>query len=219
MARSTPFRISGSPPLRTSDANAVSSVPSLRESTILPVTSRPHAAALTNSDGDAPTCVDQSPLLILSRIRRSRVAASGMRSSASARHMSAMPSRLSSENSSISASTPPAFERSTRTACASVEPRACAAARSSGVRRASGTSARTCACLVAPACGGDAGAQRREIVVGRRGREGEIEAGGHGEGIVRRWEGPGPARRIDASGRKADSNLGRRSMRDPVVRA
>ena len=73
--------------------------------------------ALTNSDGDAPTCVDQSPLLILSRISRSRVAESGMRSSASARHMSAMPSRLSSENSSINASTPPAFERSTRTAC------------------------------------------------------------------------------------------------------
>ncbi len=81
------------------------------------MTSRPHAAALTNSDGDAPTCADQSPRLILSRISRSRVAASGMRSSASARHISAMPSRLSSENSSISASTPPAFERSARTAC------------------------------------------------------------------------------------------------------
>jgi hypothetical protein len=71
---------------------------------------------LTKSDGEAPTCVDQSPLLILSRMSRSRVAASGTRSSASARHISATPSRLSSENSSINASTPPAFVRSARTA-------------------------------------------------------------------------------------------------------
>ncbi len=76
-------------------------------STSLPVTSSPHAAAFTNSDGLRPTCARQSPWPILSRMRRSRVAASGMRSSASARHMSAMPSRESSENSSISASTPP----------------------------------------------------------------------------------------------------------------
>ena len=50
------MRISGSPPLRSSDASACSSVPSLRESTSLPVTSSPHAAALTNSDGLRPTC-------------------------------------------------------------------------------------------------------------------------------------------------------------------
>ena len=135
IARSTPLRISGSPPLRNSDASACSSVPSLRESTSLPVTSSPHAAALTNSDGLRPTCARQSPWPILSRIRRSRVAASGMRSSASARHMSAMPSRESSENSSISASTPPAFWRSARTPSASLAASACVGAQRRGRER------------------------------------------------------------------------------------
>lgn len=49
----------------------------------LPVNSSP-VAALTNSDGLRPICDCQLPLLILSRIRASRVALSGMRSSASA---------------------------------------------------------------------------------------------------------------------------------------
>jgi hypothetical protein len=172
---------------------------------------------LTNSDGDAPTCVDQSPLLILSRIRRSRVAASGMRSSASARHMSAMPSRLSSENSSISASTPPAFERSTRTARASVDPKACAAARSSGVRRASGTSARTARASSPRHAAAMRARSGASSSAGRRGREGEIETGGHGEGMLRRRGRFGLARRVEAAGRKPDSNLGP-SMRDPAIR-
>jgi len=34
----------------------------------LPVSTRPQAAALTNSDGERSTCNFQSPLLILSRI-------------------------------------------------------------------------------------------------------------------------------------------------------
>ena len=58
-----------------------------------------------------------------------------------------MPSRLSSENSSISASTPPAFERSTRTASASFEASACAAASSAGARRASSIERRDRAAL------------------------------------------------------------------------
>ena len=59
------MRISGSPPLRSSDASACSSALSLCESTRRPVTSRPHAAALTNSDGLRPTCARQSPRLEL----------------------------------------------------------------------------------------------------------------------------------------------------------
>ena len=137
------MRISGSPPLRSSDASACSSAPSLRVSTSLPVTRSPHAAALTNSDGDTPTCARQSPRPILSRMSRSRVAASGMRKSASATHINATPSRLSSENSSISASTPPACERSARTASASFVACACVCARTSGAKRASAASART----------------------------------------------------------------------------
>ena len=55
--------------------------------TSLPVISRPQAAALTNSDGLCPRCEPQSPLPILSRISASAVSGSGMRSSASARHI------------------------------------------------------------------------------------------------------------------------------------
>lgn len=60
---------------------------------------RLHVAAFANSDGAYPMCERQSPLLILSRISASRVARSGMRSSASARHISATPSWLDSKNS------------------------------------------------------------------------------------------------------------------------
>jgi hypothetical protein len=63
--------------LRSSEAKACSIAESLRESTSLPVTRSPHAAAFTNSDGLRPMCERQSPCAILSRIRRSRVAASG----------------------------------------------------------------------------------------------------------------------------------------------
>ena len=72
---------------------------SLWVETSLPVNSSPQVAALTNSDGLRPICDCQLPLLILSRIRASRVALSGMRSSASARHISATPSCEESENS------------------------------------------------------------------------------------------------------------------------
>src|SRR3546814_19509450 len=71
------------------------------------VSIRPQVAALTNKDGDSPICERQSPWLILSRIRASRVALSGMRNKASARHISATPSWLDRENSWIKLSTPP----------------------------------------------------------------------------------------------------------------
>jgi len=72
----------------------------------LPVSTSPQAAALTNMDCERPTCDFQSPWLILSRISASRVALSGMRSKASARHISATPSWLERENSCTSAATP-----------------------------------------------------------------------------------------------------------------
>src|SRR3546814_2980665 len=80
------------------------------------VSIRPQVAALTNKDGDSPICERQSPWLILSRIRASRVALSGMRNKASARHISATPSWLDRENSWIKLSTPPPL-RLPRRAC------------------------------------------------------------------------------------------------------
>ena len=65
----------------------------------LPVNMRPHAAALTNIKLLWPTCSFQLPWLILSLINRSRVAISGIRSNASAKHISAMPSWEDSANS------------------------------------------------------------------------------------------------------------------------
>ena len=106
IARSTPRRITGSPARATS---RVSAAPSPRSSTLptsLPVTTRPQVAALTNSDFSPPRCDPQSPSAILSRISASRVAVSGMRSSASARHISATPSWLDSAYSCTSPSTP-----------------------------------------------------------------------------------------------------------------
>ncbi|CFP13050.1 Uncharacterised protein [Bordetella pertussis] len=107
MAMFTPLRTSGSPPLPIRRVSALDSDCSLLTATSLPVIIRPQVAALTNSDCDPPMCERQSPCTILSRIRASRVARSGMRNSASARHISATPSWLDSENSWISPSTPP----------------------------------------------------------------------------------------------------------------
>ena len=71
-----------------------------------PVSTSPQVAALTNSDGLFPTWARQSPGESLSRMSASRVVASGMRSRASARHISATPSWLESEYSWMSPSTP-----------------------------------------------------------------------------------------------------------------
>ena len=60
---------------------------------------QPQVAALTNRDCALLVCAAQSPPPILSRMSASRVAVSGMRSSASARHISATPSWLDRENS------------------------------------------------------------------------------------------------------------------------
>ncbi|MNE10323.1 hypothetical protein D3C80_1030310 [compost metagenome] len=99
MAMSTPLRIIGSPLLPMMRLSEEVRPDSLWVETSLPVSSRPQVAALTNSDGLLPRCGCQLPVLILSRIRASRVPLSGMRSSASARHISATPSWDDRENS------------------------------------------------------------------------------------------------------------------------
>ena len=106
MARSTPRRIRGSPPCASMRAITPAKRPSLTVPTSLPVIIKPHAAALTNSGRSAPICADHWACPSLSRIRASRVASSGIRNRASARHISATPSSLDSENSWISAVMP-----------------------------------------------------------------------------------------------------------------
>ena len=60
--------------------------------TMRPVSISPQVEALTNSDWLSPRWLAQSPALSLSAIRRSAVSSSGMRSSASARHIRMTPS-------------------------------------------------------------------------------------------------------------------------------
>ena len=57
-----------------------------------PVSISAQVEALTNSDPECPRCRSQSAAAILSRISLSTVSASGMRNSASARHIRATPS-------------------------------------------------------------------------------------------------------------------------------
>ncbi len=82
-------------------------------------------------------CACQSAVEILSRIMASRVAESGMRSSASARHISAMPSWLESEYSWISPATlPPLSSFLRRSATTSSRASDLAASASAGGRLA-----------------------------------------------------------------------------------
>ena len=111
-------RITGSP--ERASRRFITCVQSTRLSgsspTSRPVSIKAQVEALTNSDSLRPTCASQSAPPILSRIRRSAVAASGMRSSASARHISTMPSRELSAYSCRNASRPPGLGRA-RTEC------------------------------------------------------------------------------------------------------
>jgi hypothetical protein len=78
-------------------------------STSRPVSISPQVEALTNRLSDWPRWLPQSAEPIFSAISRSRVSASGVRSSASARHISASPSRVPSENCWRKLSTTPCF--------------------------------------------------------------------------------------------------------------
>jgi hypothetical protein len=70
-------------------------MPPSPSSSTRPVSISAHVEALTKIE-DEPECEDQSCGAILSRIRSSIVSESGTRSSASARHISATPSRVES---------------------------------------------------------------------------------------------------------------------------
>ena len=112
-------------------------------STMLPVSINPHVEALTNKDSLSPRCSSQAPAAILSAIRRSAVWASGMRSSASARHINMTPSGDARWYSRRKASRPEPDGRAARTASTSARPRACTAAASAAESRARSASART----------------------------------------------------------------------------
>ena len=105
IAISTPRRITGSPYRAIRRVRAADNPRSLTVDVSRPVITRPQVAALTNRDRPVPAWEIQSPPAILSRIRASRVAASGMRRSASARHINATPSWLDRAYSCSSAST------------------------------------------------------------------------------------------------------------------
>ena len=100
-AAPTAWRITGSPtraarrlaqPERSVRASSSTSIS-------LPVSISPQVEALTNRLSEPPRWLAQSAEPIFSAISRSRVSASGVRSSASARHISARPSLVPSENS------------------------------------------------------------------------------------------------------------------------
>ena len=134
-AMSMPFRTSGSPQrARRRPSVEESSTSSNLPESLVP-TMRLQPAALTNNERPSPMCELQSPEAILSRISASRVAMSGIRSSASARHMSTTPSLEESEYSRTRASMPPLGPLVLRR---STSRRAVAAVRvaSSGERRA-----------------------------------------------------------------------------------
>ena len=88
MACISAARTIGSPRRETRDLrNEVASPCSgCSRRTIRPVSIRLQVEALTNSDSESPACDPQSPAWIFSAISLSAVAASGMRSSDSARH-------------------------------------------------------------------------------------------------------------------------------------
>ena len=114
----TAWRITGSPERvtsRRSTAHQSSSGPAWSRVTIRPVSISAQVEALTNTESECPRWRCQSAPPILSLISRSAVSASGMRNSASARHMSTTPSSLASWYSCRKASMPPARRRASRT--------------------------------------------------------------------------------------------------------
>ena len=92
----TARRITGSParPTRRFSAPVKSRRVSSARLTSWPVSIRPQVEALTKTESLVPMCFFQSASPSLSRISLSAVALSGMRSSASATHMSSTPSSL-----------------------------------------------------------------------------------------------------------------------------
>ena len=104
IARVTALRITGSP-RRRSAARRWPTTPGSRSSSTLPVSISAQVDAFTRLEAERPRWRPQSAGAILSSISASIVGASGTRSSASARHISAMPSSVdrpySARNTSI----------------------------------------------------------------------------------------------------------------------
>ena len=123
MARRTAVRITGSPSRRTAPRSVEATPGCMSSRRTRPVSISAHVEALTRGDDDLPRCAPHSDGAILSSISASIVSASGTRKSASARHISAMPSSVdspySARNTSIRPGRVSARIRSTHaTACA-----------------------------------------------------------------------------------------------------
>src|SRR4051794_3197309 len=110
-----------------------------------PVSIKAQVEALTNSEPEWPIWLCQSAAAILSRISLSTVSASGMRNSASARHISATPSGEDSAYSCRKASSPPLPSRSRRTSATSRRAVAAMRSRASAGRSAAARMAATAA--------------------------------------------------------------------------
>ena len=141
----TARRITGSPTRPTRRLNALwtSRLVSSARSTRCPVSISPQVEALTSTESDWPMWRRQSASPSLSRISLSAVSGSGMRSSASATHISSTPSSLPRSYWRMNASIAPwcwARLRTRRTRSAAV---ACAASRSAPGRRACSSRVRT----------------------------------------------------------------------------
>ena len=95
IACATAVRMTGSP-RRLIASCSVPVRPSSAPTSTLPVSSSAHVEALTSGELECPRCAAQSDAPILSSISVSIVSVSGTRSSASARHMRATPSRVES---------------------------------------------------------------------------------------------------------------------------
>ena len=93
IARATAVRITGSPKRLTAPRRC-RVIPGWSSSKTRPVSINAHVEALTSDDAEWPRCLPQSDGAILSSINSSMVSASGTRSSASAKHISAMPSSV-----------------------------------------------------------------------------------------------------------------------------
>src|SRR5882672_7779401 len=105
-----------------------------------PVNINPQVDALTNTESLSPRYSDQLPAAILSAMSRSAVSASGIRSSASARHIRITPSRDARSYCLRNASRPPLRVRLRRTASMSPTAWSWTRVRTSGSNRASGRS-------------------------------------------------------------------------------
>ena len=141
----TARRTTGSPTRPTRRLNALGASARVASfiCTSLPVSIRPQVEALTSTESLPPRCFSQSASASLSRISLSAVSWSGMRSSASATHISSTPSSLPRSYWRMKASMAPWSLARTRTRPTRSAASACTLACSSAGRRACASSSRT----------------------------------------------------------------------------